>query len=70
MVMVMEGGEVCWGRILKIGILNAFIIGATTSSPMDKRSPQLDSAHQIGLGSTSHEFSDCSGDVSERGNEM
>ena len=34
---------------------------------MDKRRPQLDSAHQIDLGSTSHEISNCSGDVSTGG---
>ena len=51
------------------GILNAFACSARTSGPIDKQSSQLDSACQIGLGSTSHEFSDCSGDVS-RGSEM
>ena len=35
---------------------NVFACGATTSSLMDKRRPQLDSACQIGPGSTPHEF--------------
>jgi hypothetical protein len=45
------------------GILNAFACGVRTSSPMDKRRLPLDSAHQIGPGSTTHEFSDCSSDA-------
>ena len=70
MVMVMEGGEVCWGEFRKSKIADGFANGATTSSPMGKRTPQLDSARQIGLGSTSHDFSDCSGGDVSRGNEM
>ena len=40
---------------------------ARASSPMNKWRPQLDSAHQTGLESTSHEPSDCSCDVSTGG---
>ena len=45
------------------GIWDGFPCSARTSSPMDKRRPQLDSARQIGLGNTSHDFSDCSGEL-------
>jgi len=45
---------------------NVFNGGGRTSGPTDKQRPQLDSAHQTGLGSTSHEPSDCS-DVSTGG---
>ena len=44
-----------------------FAYSSTTSSCMDKRRLQLDSAHQIGLGSTSYDFSDCSGELQEGG---
>ena len=49
----------------KIGNVSACT--ATTTGPSDKRRPQLDSARQIGLGSTSHDFSDCSGELQEGG---
>jgi len=49
----------------KIG--NIFACGATTSSATTKWGVLLDSARQIGLGNTSHEFSDCSGGLSKRG---
>ena len=45
----MEGGEVCSGKFLAGGILSVFACGARTSSPMDKRKPQFDSARQVGL---------------------
>ena len=51
--------------ILKIGNVSA--CAATTMRPSDKRRPQLDSARQIGLGSTSHDFSDCSSELQEGG---
>jgi len=46
---------------------NVFNGGATTCCHMDKRGPALDSARQIDLGSTPHESSDCSVDVSTGG---
>ena len=51
------------GGILKIGNVSA--CAATTTGPSDKRRPQLDSAHQISLGSISHDFSDCSSELQE-----
>ena len=44
------------------GIWNVFACGARTSSPMDKRRPQLDSACSKGAGNTSHDFFNSSGD--------
>ena len=46
MVMVMEGGEICWQweEFWAGGILNAFGCSARTSSLMDKRRPRIDSA--------------------------
>ena len=44
------------------GIWNVFACGARTSSPMDKRRPQLDSACSKGAGNTSHDFFTSSGD--------
>ena len=49
----------------KIGNVSA--CAATTTGPSDKRRPQLDSARQIDLGSTSHDFSDCSSELQEGG---
>ena len=34
---------------------------------MDKQRLQLGSAHQIGIGNTSHDFSDCSGELQKGG---
>jgi hypothetical protein len=52
-VIVRGGGEVWWGRILKIGIWNAFACGATTSSPTGKRRAGIDSAYSKGAETTS-----------------
>ena len=49
----------------KIGNVSA--CAATTTGPSDKQRLQLDSARQIGLGNTSHDFSDCSSEVQEGG---
>ena len=49
----------------KIGNVSA--CAATTSDPGIKWRPPLDSARQIGLGSTSHDFSDCNGELQEGG---
>jgi len=67
-VDVSTGGEVCWAEFRKSEMWeNVFNGGATTSGHMDKRRPQLDSAHQTGLESTPYEPSDCSCDVSTGG---
>ena len=54
MVMVMEGGEVCWlwEEFLASGILNAFGCSATTSSSIDKRRTRIDSACSKGADTT------------------
>ena len=46
MVMVMEGGELCWQweEFLASGILNTFGCSARTSSSIDKRRTRIDSA--------------------------
>ena len=54
------------GNSLAGGILSVFACGARTSSPMDKRKPQLDSARQIGVETVLTEFlmvgcTDCTG---------
>ena len=49
----------------KIGTV--FACGATTSNAEIKRRTPLDSARQIGLGSTSHDFFNSSGDGWEGG---
>jgi len=56
-------GEWSIGEFLSGEIWNVFAYSARTDSYRVKRKAQLDSARQIGLGSTSHDFSDCSGDV-------
>ena len=61
--MCQEGVKFDGAEFFDGGIWNVFVCGATTIDPMDNRRLPLDSARQIGLGSTSHEFSDCSGDV-------
>jgi len=63
-VDVPTGGEVCSAKIRKSEMWeNVFNGGATTSGCMDKWRPQLDSARQIGIGSTPHKSSDCGVDV-------
>ena len=52
-------------EILKMGNVSACT--ATTTGPSDKRRLQLYSTCQIGLGSTSHDFSDCSSELQEGG---
>ena len=49
------------------GIWGVFGYSARASCPMDKWGTRLDSAHRIGLGSTSHDFFDCSGELQEGG---
>ena len=49
----------------KIG--NVFVCAATTSDAGIKWRLPLDSARQLGLGSTSHDFSDYSGELQEVG---
>ena len=49
----------------KIG--DVFACEVTTSGATTKCMVPLDSARQIGLGSTSHEFSDCSNGLSKGG---
>ena len=49
----------------KIGNVSA--CAATTMRPSDRQRPQLDSTRQIGIGSTSHDFSDCSSELQEGG---
>ena len=48
-------------------IRNVSVCAATTTCPSDKRRPQLDSVRQIGIGSASHDFSDCSSELQEGG---
>ena len=54
MVMVMEGGEICWQweEFLAGGIFSAFACGATTSSPMNKRRTRIDLACSKGAETT------------------
>ena len=52
----------CWQNSENRKIGNVFDCGATTSGAMTKWMVPLDSVRQIGLGSISHKFSDCSGD--------
>src|SRR5271154_1741046 len=65
-VGVSTGGEVRWGRILKIRNWKHFCFAcrATTGDDMAKWRLQLDLAHQKGLETSLHEISDCSGDTS------
>jgi len=60
--MLFGGVKSVSGRNLAGGNFNVFACGAPTSGPMEKRRPQLDSAGQIGVGSTAHDLCDCSGD--------
>ena len=62
MVMVIGKGEEVMRNSENRKIGNAFDCGATTSSAMTKWMVLLGSVRQIGLGSTSHKFSDGSGD--------
>ena len=68
-VGVSTGGEVRWGRILKIRNWKHFCFAcrATTGDDMAKWRLQLDLAHQKGLETSLHEISDCSGDTSTGG---
>ena len=66
-VMVGRGVNLLGRNFLLAEFGNVFACSARTSSPMDNPRLPLDSARQIGLGSTPHEFSDCSGDVSRGG---
>jgi len=52
----MEGGETSWRNFSPSGIGDGFACITTTSDPINKRRPQRDSAHQIGLKPTLHAF--------------
>ena len=65
-----QGGEICWVEFFARRIWNIFACVATTIDAMDKRTSQLDSAHQIGPGRSTHEFPDCSGDALIQGESL
>ena len=57
----------CRDRTFADRILNVFVCSSGTNSHRVKLRAQLDSAPQLRLGSTSHEFFDCSGGLSKGG---
>ena len=57
----------CWRNFENWKDGNVCDYGAATSCAMTERRPPLDSARQMGIGSTSHEFFGCSGDLSRGG---
>ena len=61
------GTNTCWRNFENRRFQYVSTNGATTSNAMTKRRLPLDSARQIGLRNTPHEFSDSSGDVSRGG---